>query len=106
MMRATSDDVFRAVSDPTRRAILDLLAESDRSVGDIVSRFEMTQPAISQHLTVLTKARLVCRRRDGRRGVYSLSPERLARIYEWSAHYARFWPERLRALRDLLDGKE
>lgn len=106
MMRATEGDVFRAVSDPTRRAILDLLAESDRSVGEIVSRFDMTQPAISQHLTVLTKARLVCRRRDGRRGVYSLSPERLARIYEWSAHYARFWPERLRALGDLLDGKE
>jgi DNA-binding transcriptional ArsR family regulator len=105
-MRAATDDVFRAVSDPTRRAILDLLAESDRSVGEIVSRFEMSQPAISQHLNVLTKARLVCRRRDGRRGVYSLSPERLARIYEWSAHYARFWPQRLRALGDLLDGKE
>lgn len=105
MARATADDVFRAVSDPTRRAILDLLAESEQSVGDIAGRFPMTQPAISQHLRVLTKARLVCRRRDGRRGVYSLSPERLASVYDWSAHYARFWPERLHALGDLLDGK-
>jgi DNA-binding transcriptional ArsR family regulator len=103
MTHATAEDVFRAVADPTRRAILDLLAESDRTVGDIAGRFPITQPAISQHLSVLSKAKLVCRRKDGRRGVYRIRPERIAEIYDWAAHYARFWPKKMRALGAYLD---
>jgi DNA-binding transcriptional ArsR family regulator len=102
---AAADEVFRCVSDPTRRAILDLLAESERSVSEIVERFDMSQPAISQHLRVLSDAGLVCRRRDGRRGLYRLDPKPLREVYDWSAHYARFWPEKLRALGALLDAK-
>ena len=103
---ATAEDVFRAVADPTRRAILDLLAESERSVTEIAERFPMSQPAISQHLRVLGDAKLVCRRKDGRRGLYRLEPERLREIYDWSAHYARFWPEKMRALGAYLDAKQ
>jgi DNA-binding transcriptional ArsR family regulator len=100
---APAADVFRAVSDPTRRAILDLLADEERSVGDLVERFDMSQPAISQHLRVLADARLVSRRREGRRGVYSLAPDRLREVHDWSAHYQRFWTEKLIALGEHLD---
>lgn len=100
---AATEDVFRAVADPTRRAILDLLAAGERSVGEIVDRFDVSQPAISQHLRVLSDARLVCRRRDGRRGLYRLDARRLRAVHDWSAHYAKFWDEKLRALGRLLD---
>lgn len=106
MTTAAPEDVFRAVADPTRRAILDILAKAERSVGDLVERFDVSQPAISQHLRVLTEAGLVCRRRDGRRGIYRLTPEPLRAVHDWSAHYARFWPEKLRALGAHLDSKE
>jgi DNA-binding transcriptional ArsR family regulator len=101
-----SKDVFRAVADPTRRRILDLLAASDRSVGEIVERFAMSQPAISQHLRVLSDAGLVGRRRVGRLGVYRLRPERLRKVHDWSAHYARFWTEGLGALGRYLDKQD
>lgn len=106
MTNAAADEVFRAVSDSTRRAILDLLADSELSVGEITGRFRMSQPAISQHLRVLGDARLVCRRSEGRRGIYRLAPERLREIRDWAAHYERFWPERLRAVGAHLDAKK
>ncbi|HKR54908.1 MAG TPA: metalloregulator ArsR/SmtB family transcription factor [Gemmatimonadales bacterium] len=103
MNAATSDLVFRAVADPTRRGILDLLLGSPRSVGDIVGRFRVSQPTISVHLRVLARAGLVDRRRDGRRIFYGLRPEGIRRVHDWSAHYARFWEDRLRALGARLD---
>lgn len=98
MRSATTELVFRAVADGTRRGILDLLRGSPKSVGDIVSRFGVSQPTISQHLRVLADAGLVNRRRDGRRIFYGLRPRGIRRVHDWSVHYARFWPEKLRAL--------
>ena len=103
MASRSSQAVFRAVSDGTRRSILDLLRRSERSVNDIVARFRVSQPTISQHLDVLSDAGLVARRRDGRRILYRLKPAGLRRVYDWSAPYARFWPDRLKALGSLLD---
>lgn len=106
-MRTTrSDEVFRAVADPTRRAILDLLADGERPAGEIVARFDVSQPAISQHLRVLREAGLVAARRDGRRQIYRVEAERLRAVHDWSSHYARFWTERLRALGEHLDAQE
>ncbi|HTF86844.1 MAG TPA: metalloregulator ArsR/SmtB family transcription factor [Planctomycetota bacterium] len=103
MPPAASKDVFRAVADPTRRRILDLLAESEQSVGELVLRFSMSQPAISQHLRVLYDAGLVGRHREGRLKKYRLRPERLRRVHDWSAHYAHFWTDKLGALGRYLD---
>jgi DNA-binding transcriptional ArsR family regulator len=105
-MKATKQEsVFRAVADPTRRAILDYLADSERSVSQIWAHLRMTQPAVSQHLRVLAEAGLVRRRQDGRLGIYSLEAAGLREVHDWSAHYQKFWVEKLRALGDHLDGK-
>lgn len=70
-------EVFEAVAQPTRREILRLLARRERSVGDVASRFDLTQPAISQHLKVLRETGLVEERRDGARRLYRVRPEGL-----------------------------
>ncbi|MCA9255027.1 MAG: winged helix-turn-helix transcriptional regulator, partial [Phycisphaerales bacterium] len=89
--------VFRAISDPTRRAILDLLAAGERAVSDLLKPFRMTQPAVSQHLRVLREAGLVSERREGRRRVYKLEAEPIRAVYDWAAHYERFWTRKLTA---------
>ena len=105
-------DVFRAIADPTRRALLDLLAGQEHSVSALVDRFEMTQPAISQHLRVLRDAGLVRERKLGRQRFYRLDPEPLRDAYDWLGHYERFWREKLLALGEHLrktgtaDGKK
>jgi DNA-binding transcriptional ArsR family regulator len=100
---AIAESAFRAVADPTRRAILDLLADGERAVRDLCARFKLTQPAISQHLRVLRDAKLVRVRRLGRMRLYRLRAEPLKAVYDWTAHYERFWTERFRALGDVLD---
>lgn len=87
---AASSDVFRAVADPTRRALLDLLRVSDRTVGEITSRFPMTQPAISQHLQILRQAGLVRPRRIGRQRLYRINPKPLHKVFNWAAQYKMF----------------
>ena len=93
-----SIDVFRAIADPTRRALLDLLRTSDRSVNELAEPFQMTQPAISQHLRVLRHAGLVRPKQVGRQRVYRLNARPLREVREWAVRYDRFWqtkgPER------------
>ncbi len=95
-------DVFRAISDPSRRAILDHLREGEMTVGDLVARFAMTQSAISQHLRILRDSRLVQVQKDGRLRRYRLNCKPLLEIYDWVAHYERFWQQKLDALDDFL----
>ena len=96
-------DVFRAVSDPTRRLILDRLAGGDHRTKELTAGFAMSQPAISQHLKVLREAGLVTFDRRGREHWYSLQPERLREVYDWLEHYRRFWDDKLDDLGDILD---
>lgn len=103
MVAAIDMPVFRAVADPTRRAILDLLAVRDRAVNDLLEPFDMSQPAISQHLRVLREAGLVSERRNGRQRIYKLEAAPLKTIHEWAAHYQKFWTKRLTTLGDYLD---
>ncbi len=95
--------VFRAVGDPTRRSILDLLANGECTVSELVARFGVSQPAISQHLKVLRSAGLVSQRREGRLRHYRLEPAPLREVYDWVAHYERFWDDKLSALGTYLD---
>ncbi len=96
-------DVFRAASDPTRRQILRLLADGPRPAGDIVQRFDVSQPAVSRHLKVLRDAGLVQQAKRGRERVYTLQPEPLREIYDWVTFYGRFWDDRLDSLEEFLD---
>jgi DNA-binding transcriptional ArsR family regulator len=84
---AAATDVFRAVADPTRRAILDRLRSAELSVNDLAGPFNMTQPAISQHLRVLLDAGLVEAEQIGRQRLYRLNAEPLREIFQWSGLY-------------------
>jgi DNA-binding transcriptional ArsR family regulator len=100
-----SEAVFQAVSDPTRRAILAMLAEGERSAGELQAPFPISQPAVSRHLRVLRQAGLVHERPDGRRRMYSLDARPLRDVYDWASHYERFWLDRLERFGAVLDRK-
>lgn len=87
---AADSDVFRAVADYTRRAILDLLRESECTVGELARPFRMTRPAVSQHLRILREVGLVRARRSGREHVYRLNPAPLRSVNSWIARYGQF----------------
>jgi DNA-binding transcriptional ArsR family regulator len=98
------DAVFHALSDPTRRAILQRLARGESSIGELASPFHMTFAGASKHIKALEKAGLVRRRVEGRIHVCSLEPRHLAEAHDWLGYYRRFWTMRLddleRALRN------
>jgi DNA-binding transcriptional ArsR family regulator len=98
-------DVFFAVSDPTRRAILDRLRVGELAVGDIASGFDVTRPAISKHLRMLREARLVRERREGRHRIYALTATPLAEVASWAEAYRVFWQVNLGALKSHVEAK-
>jgi len=92
-------DVFTAVADPTRRAMLDLLADGQRPAGDLVAAFPaLTQPAISRHLRVLREVGLVEARAQAQHRIYSLRAERLSEVDAWLDRYRHFWARHLDAV--------
>ena len=96
-------DVFTAIADPTRRAIMDLLREGERSAGELfrlalTAIRRMSQPAFSQHLAVLRRAGLVVSVRRASFCYYRLDAKPLATVFDWVGHYDRFWDQRLDAL--------
>ena len=93
-----STPVFEAVAEPTRRAVMDLLSARERSVSELVDHFKVTQPAISHHLRILREAGLVRFRQQGRQRCYRLHGRPLREIYDWVAHYEKFWTDKLGAL--------
>ncbi len=84
--------------------MLDMLTEPRQSVGEIASHFEMSRPAVSQHLRVLLDAGLLSERRYGRERRYQLVPEQLSPVRDWIATYERFWDDRLDRLQKHLSG--
>jgi DNA-binding transcriptional ArsR family regulator len=97
-------DVFAAIADPTRRTMLAMLADRERTAGEFVSAFpNISQPSVSQHLRVLREARLVDVRAQAQRRVYSLRPQALEEFDQWIAQYRRFWTRAFEALRSQLD---
>ena len=95
-------DVFGAISHPARRRMLDLLVKADRSVNTIAGHFQMSRPAVSQHLRILLDASLVTEERHGRERRYCLVPDRLSPVRDWIAQYDRFWDDRLKRLQKML----
>jgi DNA-binding transcriptional ArsR family regulator len=80
-------DVFRAIADPTRRALLDLLRTGDRTVNELAEPFDMSRPAISQHLRLLLEARLVAVRKEGRQRRYRLNGAAISRVARWAGKF-------------------
>ncbi len=101
--RPARDVVFRALGDPTRRAILERLRQRERRATELCAPFDMSQPAVSQHLKVLVEAGLVSATRNGREVVYALRPAPLRDAYDWLGHFEAFWSDKLDALGTLLD---
>lgn len=97
------DSVFGALSDATRRAILEELAHGECTVGELAEPFDISRPAISKHLRVLEKAGLVQRTPEGRVSRCSLDAEPLRKAADWVSHYRDFWEERLDALARYLE---
>jgi DNA-binding transcriptional ArsR family regulator len=95
---------FAALADPTRRRIVELLADREYPAGELARRFDMTPPAVSQHLRLLRDAGLVRVRRDAQRRIYTLDPAGLAELDAWLARYRRFWHDRLDTLERELGG--
>jgi DNA-binding transcriptional ArsR family regulator len=94
---------LRALGEPHRVAILDLLRDGERPVGDLVERLGLSQPAVSKHLRVLKEAGLVEARVDAQRRLYSVRTEPLAELDDWLEPYRRLWEQRLDKLEDHLD---
>jgi DNA-binding transcriptional ArsR family regulator len=92
---AGNPDIFAAVAEPRRRAILDLLAEGERQVNDVVATLGIAQPQVSKHLRVLKDAGLVRMRQDGRRRLYRVHGEELKAMHAWLASYEKFWDHQL-----------
>jgi DNA-binding transcriptional ArsR family regulator len=97
---------WSALSDPHRRAVLELLLERPRPVGELVQRLGLTQPGTSKHLRVLREAGLVHVQRDGRRRLYALDPRPMAELDAWLAPYRRLWGDALDALERHLDARD
>jgi DNA-binding transcriptional ArsR family regulator len=102
-MQAVTNDVFKALADPTRRAIFERLArDGEQTVHALTDRAGVSQPAVSKHLGILKHAKLVRDRREGRETHYSAQPQALAPMLDWMSLYGAFWRERFDQLENLL----
>jgi DNA-binding transcriptional ArsR family regulator len=97
------ETTFGIIAEPNRRAILSLLASSERSVGEIERRLRIPQPSVSKHLRVLREAGFVEVRADAQRRVYRLTPEPLKEVEAWLAPFRRLWSAHVDALERHLD---
>lgn len=100
---AAENRVFHALADPSRRAILAALTHGEAAVKDLTAQFDISQPAVSQHLATLKEAGLVNGRRRGRFVYYRVDPRGLKPLVDWIAHYHAFWYERVGRLEQLLE---
>ena len=100
---ATTTDPFNAVAEPRRRQILDLLADGEQPVNDLVARLRLAQPQVSKHLRVLRQVGLVRVHERGRQRLYRLNGRRLKPIHDWVKHYERTWARRFDVMEEVLD---
>ena len=100
-------DVFAAIGDPTRRALLLRLAgEGETSVTELLKPFAISQPAVSKHLRILREAGLVRSRKVGRQRLYEIEANTLRQVFDWVSHFEQYWDEKLDALGDYLDKQD
>lgn len=95
-------DVFRALADPTRRALFEQLNTREMTVSELTAGLSISQPAVSQHLAALRSAGLVFERREGRFAYYRADPKGLKPLVGWIDRYRTFWPKRIARLKNVL----
>ena len=98
----SDDDVFLALANPVRRRLLELLADGPRTAGDLADQFDLSRPAVAEHLQVLRRVSLVRDEATGRQRHYYLTADPLAQVGEWLHPFERFWRDRLRTLAQIL----
>ena len=103
MQRAAENRIFQTLADPSRRAIFESLTRGEAAVKDLTALFDISQPAVSQHLAALKAAGLVDARREGRCVYYRVQPRGMKPLIDWIAHYRAFWVERVGRLERLLE---
>ena len=104
MKQINANPVFRALADPTRRAIFEELSRQGEQTVHALTRYAgVSQPAVSKHLTVLKRAKLVRHRRDGRETHYEAQPEALGPMVDWLQHYGVFWRDKFDRLEEVLE---
>jgi DNA-binding transcriptional ArsR family regulator len=103
MLLTPTDNLFHALSDPTRRGLLEhLMHTGEANVASLTKAAGVSQPAVSKHLTVLKDAGLVFGRAEGRQVHYRAEPQALAPLFDWMTFYRAFWDDRIAALEDTL----
>jgi DNA-binding transcriptional ArsR family regulator len=105
-VRSSADNVFKALADPTRRAIFERLTRGEQTVHALTADAGVSQPMVSKHLAALKRAKLVGNRRMGRETHYQARPEALGPLVDWMSHYGAFWQNRFARLEDLLERME
>ena len=100
---AAENRIFHALADPSRRAIFESLTRGEAAVKELTAKFDISQPAVSQHLATLRAAGLVWGRKAGRSVYYRVDPEGLKPLTDWIQHYRAFWTERIDRLEGLLE---
>jgi DNA-binding transcriptional ArsR family regulator len=94
---------FRALADPTRRSILQLLANNDMTIAEVAENFQMTRPAVKKHLTILNEGGLIAVQADGRSRRNILNVDGLRNVYDWFEFFDAFWDSRLDALKSEIE---
>ena len=102
----TENRIFQVLADPSRRAIFESLTHGEAAVKDLTKRFDISQPAVSQHLAALKEAGLVHGRREGRCVYYRVDARGMRPLIDWIARYRAFWTERVDRLEQLLEKME
>ncbi|MBS4219659.1 winged helix-turn-helix transcriptional regulator [Bacillus sp. FJAT-49711] len=99
-------DVFQSIADPTRRKMLQLLAQKEMPIATITSHFSMSRTAIAKHLHILSEAKLVSGRKVGREKIYTLQPEPFEEIKQWLSYYDQFWSNKLSMLKTVVENNK
>lgn len=106
MEPARKYDVFQAIADPTRRRLLALLDDQEKSVSTLSGHFAMSRTAVSKHLRVLRDAGLVKERKVGRETRYRLNPTPLVEVKDWLSYFERFWANKMGDLKAFVESKD
>lgn len=99
-------DVFQAIADPTRREIINLLAQSELNLNAVADNFEISRPAVSKHIKILTECGLIIIKQQGRERYCRAELKKLKEVAEWTNLYREFWNEKLDALGSFLEDEQ
>lgn len=105
-MEIRTQNAFRALADPTRRDIVQMLASQDMTIGQLTDRFDMTRAAVKKHLTVLSDGGLITVEARGRERINRLEPKGMAPVLDWLSFFDQFWDDRLAKLKKAIEGNQ